>query len=260
MLWHELTWEAVESLDKSLPVVIPLGSIEQHGPHLPLCVDTVQVAAVAERAERLLGSRALFLPPIWLGCSEHHCDFPGTVSVPAGVYGEMIKSIVGSVLRAGFTRLFFLNGHGGNEVPASQALAELVGERDDADAAHLAFASWWQVGRDAVAPERHGMSTPAITHACEYETSLMLALRPDLVDLARASDGEPALQSRWHHSEYGGNVRLFHRFARLTATGSMGRPRAATPEKGQSLVDAVTREVVAFITDFASWPLFERRR
>ena len=147
----------------------------------------------------------------------------------------MIKSIAGSVLRAGFTRLFFLNGHGGNEVPASQALAALVAERDDADAAHLAFASWWQVGRDAVAPERHGMSTPAITHACEYETSMMLALRPDLVDLARALDGDPALQSRWHHSEYGGSVRLFHRFARLTSTGSMGRPRAATPEKGQSL-------------------------
>ena len=64
MLWHELTWEAVESLDKSIPVVIPLGSIEQHGPHLPLCVDTVQVAAVAERAERMLGDRALFLPTL----------------------------------------------------------------------------------------------------------------------------------------------------------------------------------------------------
>ena len=180
--------------------------------------------------------------------------------MPAGVYGEMIKSVAGSVLRAGFTRLFFLNGHGGNEVPAAQALAALVAECDDADAAHLAFASWWQVGREAVAPERHGMSTPAITHACEYETSLMLALRPDLVDLARASDREPALQSRWHHSEYGGSVRLFHRFSRLTAPGSMGRPRAATPEKGRSLLDAVTAEVVAFVTDFASWPLFERRR
>lgn len=258
MLWHEQSWENIRSLDRSLPVVIPLGSIEQHGRHLPLSVDTVQVNGIAERAERQLDDRALFLPTLWLGCSEHHRDFPGTISLPASLYSEVIRSVAASVLNAGFNRLFFLNGHGGNEIPAAQALAEMVGERDDADAAHLAFASWWQVGRDAVAPEQHGMSTPAITHACEYETSLILALRPDLVNITRATSQEPALKTAWYESDYGGKVRLFHRFSRLTAIGSMGHPELASAEKGRSLLDAVTADVVAFITDFAQWPMLER--
>ena len=260
MLWHEQRWDAIESLDKSIPVVIPLGSIEQHGRHLPLSVDTVQVTAIAERAERLLGSQALFLPTLWLGCSEHHRDFPGTISLPPTLYSEAIKSVAESILRAGFNRLFFLNGHGGNEIPAWQALTSMTGASDDADAAHLVFASWWQVARDAITPESHNMSSAAITHACEYETSLMLALRPDLVDLPRASEGGPVFRSKWYDAEYGGKVRLFHRFSRLTSSGSMGQPRDATAEKGQSLIDAITADVVAFVREFASWPLFERRR
>ena len=148
--------------------------------------------------------------------------------------------------RAGFTRVFFLNGHGGNETPAAQALTELVGEDDTADAAHLAFASWWQLARDSIAPARHGMATPAITHACEYETSLMLALRPDLVNLPAAHETPAPLTSPWYHSEYGGGrLRVFHRFHRLTPAGSMGRPTTATPAKGASLLDAITADVLA---------------
>jgi creatinine amidohydrolase len=254
MLWHEQSWPRIQSLDKNIPVVIPLGSVEQHGRHLPLCVDTVQVSAVADRAEKTLADAALFLPTLWLGCSEHHLDFPGTVSVRPSLYSDMIKSVARSVLRAGFTRIFFLNGHGGNEIPAAQALTELVGDDDTADAAHLAFASWWQVARDSITPGPHQMTTPAITHACEYETSLMLALRPDLVHLTAAQEYPPPLSSPWYHSEHGGRTRLFHRFHRLTISGSMGRPTAATPDKGGTLLNAITADVVAFTRDFAAWP------
>ena len=254
MWWHEQSWRSIQSLEKNLPVVIPLGSIEQHGHHLPLCVDTAQVTAIAERAEKVLGDDALFLPTLWLGCSDHHKDFPGTVSVRPSLYSEMIKSVARSILSAGFTRLFFLNGHGGNETPAAQALTELTCENDIADAAHLAFASWWQVGRDAITPQKHGMTTPAISHACEYETSLMLALRPELVDQAAAKDYTPVLSTPWYSSGNGGRVRLFHRFHRLTAAGSMGKPGAATADKGRSMLDALAADVVAFLRDFATWP------
>jgi creatinine amidohydrolase len=260
MLWHEQSWPTIRALDKNLPVVIPLGSVEQHGHHLPLCVDSVQVTAVAERVEQALGDAALFLPTLWLGCSEHHRDFPGTISVPPSLYSEMIKAVVKSILHAGFTRIFFLNGHGGNETPAAQALTEIVGEDDAADSAHIAFTSWWQVARESVTPARHGMSSPAITHACEYETSLMLALRPDLVHLAAARDELPALMTPWYHSELGGRARLFHRFHRLTTAGSMGNPSQATRDKGISLLDAVAAEVIAFVRDFATWPLLPPRR
>jgi creatinine amidohydrolase len=254
--WHEQSWPGIESLDKNLPVVIPLGSIEQHGRHLPLSVDTAQVTAIAEAAQRELGDAALFLPTLWLGCSDHHKDFPGTVSVPPSLYSENIKSIARSILRAGFQRLFFLNGHGGNETPAAQALTELAGDDDAADAAYLVFGSWWQVGSAALTPDLHGLETSAISHACEYETSLMLAIRPDLVNQSAASEAPPALaRAPWFTSSGGGGrVRVFRRFHRLTASGSMGLPTAATAQKGHSMMAALTTEVVTFIHDFASWP------
>ncbi|HZZ42888.1 MAG TPA: creatininase family protein [Tepidisphaeraceae bacterium] len=260
MLWHEHSWPQIQSLNKNLPVIIPLGSIEQHGHHLPLIVDTAQVTAVADRAEKSLGSSALFLPTLWLGCSEHHLDFPGTISVPASLYSQNIKSIARCILHAGFNRIFFLNGHGGNEAPAAQALTEFVGENNTADSAHLAFASWWHVARDSIAPPRHGLTTPAISHACEYETSLMLTIRPDLVNLPAAREPAPPITSPWFHSEYGGKVRLFHRFHQYTPVGSMGRPSAATAQKGESLLTAITDDVVAFIKDFSSWPILSPQR
>lgn len=255
MWWHEQSWATVASLDKNLPVVVPLGSIEQHGMHLPLSVDTAQVTAVAERAERELRESALFLPTLWLGCSDHHKDFAGTISLPPTLYTGNIKAIARSVLRGGFKRILFLNGHGGNETPAAQALTELVSEDDDADAAYLVFSSWWQVARDALEPARHSMTTPAISHACEYETSMMLALRPDLVNRSQAREAPQALiKPPWFESGGGGGrVRVFKRFHRLTPGGSMGAPTAATAEKGHSMLAAVTTEVVAFLRDFATW-------
>lgn len=254
MWWQEMKWTAIESANKEQPVVIPLGSCEQHGRHLPLFVDTIQVTAIAERVESALRDRVLLLPPLWLGCSEHHRDFPGTISVPPSLYTQMIKAVTRSVLAAGFRRIFFLNGHGGNETPGTQALAELVGEDEQAAAAWLALASWWQVGKRALAAERLGMSTAQLSHACEYETSFMLAVRPDLVNLPAAQEGSPVLDNEWHHSERGGRVQVFRRFHRLTASGSLGHPSQATSEKGRAMVAGVSEEVIRFLEDFSTWP------
>lgn len=253
MWWHEQTWPTIAGLDKKTPVVIPLGSIEQHGHHLPVYVDSFQVQAVAERVERAMSDRVLMLPVQWLGCSHHHKDFPGTVSLLPELYSQVIQSIARCILRAGFTRIFFLNGHGGNQVPAAQALTQLVAECDKADAAMLAFASWWAVGREALKPEKHGMGTPAITHACEYETSMILALRPELVKLHLAKEAPTTLANDWWKNESGGRVTVFHRFHRMTAAGSMGKPTLATPEKGESMLNGVVNDTVSFLDDFRTW-------
>lgn len=254
MWWHEQSWPTIQGLNKDLPVVLPLGSLEQHGHHLPLFVDTIQVSEIAARAEQALGDNALFLPTLWLGCSHHHLDFPGTVSLLPSLYSQVIKSAVGCILSAGFGRVFLLNGHGGNQVPMAQALTELIAEDDRADEAHLAAASWWQVGRPAMAAADHGMTTPFLSHACEYETSLMLAIRPDLVRTKLAANAKPTVDNGWWHSELGGKVSVFRRFYRVTAAGSMGAPAMASQKKGRSLLDAVTTQVVNFIADFSRWP------
>ena len=257
MLWHELRWPELEALDKNIPVLIPLGSCEQHGHHLPVLVDTIQVTAIAERAEAALGNRVLLLPALWLGSSHHHKDFPGTVSVRPSLYSEMIKDVATSVLGAGFRRLLFINGHGGNKVPASQALAELVCENDKADDAYLALISWWELDHAALG---EGMESESISHACEYETSLMLRLRPDLVDQAAAREAAPALDNEWVQSEgvVGSRVAVFRRFHRLTAAGSMGKPSAGTAEKGAHLLEVAARELARLVEDYATWPELPR--
>ena len=121
MLWSELSWPEIGAQNRDTPVVIPLGSCEQHGHHLPVFVDTIQVQAVADGVHGAMSDRILMLPAVWVGSSHHHIDYPGTISLPPELYTSVIKHIAGSVLHAGFKRLFFLNGHGGNEVPVSQA-------------------------------------------------------------------------------------------------------------------------------------------
>lgn len=254
MHWNELSWPAIDSQDRNTPVVIPLGSCEQHGHHLPVFVDTIQVQAVADGVEKALHDRILLLPAIWLGSSHHHIDYPGTISLPPELYTAVIKHVVGSVLNAGFRRLFFLNGHGGNEVPVSQALAALVAESDAADNAYLAVSSWWAVGRDALEPERLNLTTPGISHACEVETSMMLAIRADLVEQSKALEPNPVLKSDWFNFEYGGKVGVFRRYHRLTAPGNMGAPRAATKEKGDAMLAGVVAQVVKFLEEFSRWP------
>jgi creatinine amidohydrolase len=253
MLWNELSWPAIGGLNRDIPVVIPLGSCEQHGHHLPVFVDTIQVQRIADEVEQKMRERILMLPAIWVGSSHHHLDYPGTISLPPEVYTTVIKHIVRSVLHAGFKRLFFLNGHGGNEVPVSQALAALVAESDEADDAYLAMASWWSVGRDALDPKRLSLTTPGISHACEVETSMMLAIRPDLVDMAKAIEPSPVLKSDWFKFEYGGKVGVFRRYHRLTAPGNMGAPKAATKQKGDAMIAGVVAEIVRFLNEFPNW-------
>ena len=257
MKWNELTFDEIGALDRDLPVVVPLGSCEQHGHHLPLAVDTVQVSELARRLEASLGDRALFVDALWLGCSHHHLDYPGTISVGPMLYAQVIADVARSILRAGFRRIFFMNGHGGNELPGRTGLTDLVVSDERADAATIAFASWWSVGRDALSPTAHGLTQPEITHACEIETSLMLAIRPDLVDLPKVRASSPRFSAEAWHSERGGKVEVFHRFQRLTTHGHMGRPELATAEKGVSMLEALVAEIGGFLLDFAGWPHLE---
>ncbi len=257
MYWEELSWPKLDALNRNLPVVVPLGSCEQHGLHMPLFVDTIQVAEIAHRAEKELNREILLVPTLWLGSSHHHRDFPGTISLLPTEYVRVVQAVAKSILRTGFRRVFFLNGHGGNVAPATTALVDLIAECDDADAAYLALSSWWRVAADELKPGRIGVSQPVISHACAYETSLMLALRPDLVDMGILPPRPaPVLQGEWFHNEDDSHQRVsvFRRFHRYTADGAMGRPHEANVERGEMILKAAVDEVVSFLRDFAQWP------
>lgn len=258
MYWHELTSPEVEKLDRNIPVVIPLASCEQHGRHLPLFVDTLQVEAILKQVNATIPNEIVILPALWLGSSHHHLDFPGTISVRPKLFAELVQEIARCLLAHGFRRLFFLNGHGGNLIPASQALNDLIVNDDRADAADIALASWWSVASSAMAPANHGMETPRLTHACEYETSLVLAIREDLVKLGELASDHIEKPRIWATDpQWKGKVEGFKRFHRWTSSGHMGSPEFATVEKGQALLDAVSNEVTAFLKDFRAWPAME---
>jgi creatinine amidohydrolase len=167
----------------------------------------------------------------------------------------MIHEVARSILRAGFRHLFFLNGHGGNIAPATAALTELIAQDDHANDAHLALASWWRVAADGIRPEQVGFSQPVVSHACAYETTLMHALRPDLVCLGELPPrGVAVSRNRWYHSEDDSSQRVtvFRRFHRFTADGVMGRPSEASVDHGRAIFEIVTEQIVAFLREFAT--------
>lgn len=253
MKFGDNCWVDIQQADKNKIVVIPLGSMEQHGHHSPLLTDTYLVTEVAERVEEHLSEQIYMLPTMWLGASDHHLDLPGTVSVTNSVYTVIIKNIVRSIAQAGFRRLVFLNGHGGNVTPGTQAITELTNESDVYNDMWIALSSYWTVAAPAISPEDHGMQTKQLTHACEYETSMMLFLHGDIMRMDRVKSSPPLINSPFFHSEHGGRLNVAKRMATRTPTGAMGEPQYATPEKGESLLNAIADEVIACIEDFATW-------
>lgn len=259
MRWEQMTWPELAAVDRDTVVVLPLGSCEQHGMHLPIGTDAIQVESIAAAAERERAATLLLAPTLWLGCSHHHRDFGGMLSLRPSLYARVIQELVACVLESGFRRVLLLNGHGGNDAPASEALSELVATDDRADEAWLALSNWWSIAQRSLADPSLGMSGPPIDHADEYETSLILFLRPELVHPERIVETPPLLDSGWICGNAGGRVQVFKRFSRLTASGSYGKPSAATAEKGKGIHQAVVRDVLRLTDEMRQWPILPVR-
>lgn len=255
MLWGEQKWPEAAKGDRDRVVVVPIGSLEQHGHHLPLLTDTILVSAVAERtAERLPEDRYLWLPTLWLGCSEHHRQMPGTVSLSADVYIEVLEQILEGLVEDGYRRIVLLNGHGGNVIPGSQALYN-VSLRHDRNDLWIVLSTYWLTAVRGIEQVKV-MQTPRLTHACEYETSMVLCLRPELVDMAKAKGGLRDFPSEYYKPSSPGisRVTASRGFHQLSTTGAMGDPSLATADKGRHLLEAIVPEIVSFLTEFAGWP------
>src|SRR4029079_12703859 len=121
----DLTWPAVKALDPATPVVFPVAALEQHGHHMPLFTDSLLLGEVVRRVHESLGEKILMAPLQWLGNSDHHLDFPGTLSMRPRVYLGMLAGMLDCVIGRGCRRLVFLNGHGGNDVPGKQVVFEV---------------------------------------------------------------------------------------------------------------------------------------
>ena len=174
----DLSWPQVASLPRTTPVIIPIAALEQHGHHLPLFTDSMLLGEVVRRMRLELSAEALFAPLTWLGNSHHHLGKPGTLSAEPRTYLDLLSGLARNFIAHGFRRIAFLNGHGGNDVPARQVVFELRQEFRDMDGLLLLAATYWNL---ATPPEVPGLHQREMGHACEWETSMVLALAPALV-------------------------------------------------------------------------------
>ncbi len=249
----ELTARELRELaDRDAIVIVPVGAMEQHGPHLPVGTDMFLGREVARLAAQQAVEQhpVLVTEPVWTGLSQHHMAFGGTITLDFHAFEALLRGIVGSLQRHGFRHICLLNSHGGNI-----AALQVVTERLTLDLGiPLVAATYWHLAADLLDPllERQR----SIHHGCEAETSMMLVTRADLVDLGRLEEAacpdprdDPGFRPEGAYR--------FVSFAEKTPSGALGDPRAASPEKGEKLIELAAGRLAERLLsdDFWSEPL-----
>lgn len=245
MLLADMTWATVAALPKRTPIVIPVAALEQHGHHLPVFTDSLLVGEITRRAEAELHKQILMTPVMWLGNSQHHIDFPGTMSASPRVYIDLLVDMVENFITHGFERIVIVNGHGGNNVPGAQAIFEVRQKHRRRQDLLLLFACYWALGAD---PQKLDASfeQASMGHACEWETSMILALKPQLVGDYRAAatvdqSGSFDMATRGWTTNDRSNV------------GHIGTPSIASAAKGELLLKLFAEDVTSLLKRVIGW-------
>ncbi len=241
----DLSSPALARISRDTPIVFPVAALEQHGQHLPLFTDSLLCGEIVRRADAALGDRVVFAPLLWLGNSDHHLDFAGTLSAPPRTYLDVLGGLLENFITHGFKRLVFLNGHGGNDVPGKQTVFEVRQRHRQRDDLLLLFATYWNLGTKPWETEP-SLVQREMGHACEWETSMILRLAPHLVGdftgLTTVEQGnafQPATRG-WITRE-------------RTGPGHIGSPQLASVEKGEALFRVFSDDVVRLLERVLRW-------
>lgn len=231
------TWEEAKAFLQRIPAaILPLGATEQHGPHLPQNTDTILASEICRRvAERTVG---YLLPPIPITYSWVWRDFPGSTWIGTETFVHVTKDIVRSLERGGVRAMLIVTGHGANQAPLKYAVREL------ADESKVAILHGAPFGISGLVKETDSplWLSPYELHAEELETSLMLAVRPDLVHMERAVADYPPIPE-----DYGHTVTSMGNLAR---SGVFGDATKATPEKGARWMEQIVDNIASLWREF----------
>ncbi|MCF3936213.1 creatininase family protein [Acuticoccus sp. M5D2P5] len=251
MKWETNTSAEIAALDKTTPVVLSIAAIEQHGPHLALETDAVIGGHFLDRLDAELGDAVLILPQVKVGCSEHHMDFPGTLSVGHEAFILYVSDIVTSVARHGFRNIVILNSHGGNQAVGGLLLEKLGAMHRDC---RVAFFTWWRLAAPELTAIRE--SAPGgLGHACEFETSVMLSAKPEDVRRQKIGGFSCAQTFDWDAGDMllGGRGTLLRTMAEKTnGTGVLGDPSLASAAKGEAITAAVVDQLAKVVKSLAA--------
>jgi creatinine amidohydrolase/Fe(II)-dependent formamide hydrolase-like protein len=250
-LWGELSWRQARDRIKKMDVaLLPVGAIEQHGPHLPLDTDAFDADYLARRvAEACSDPKPLVLPPISYGVSYHHADFTGTVSISNDTLAKIIYEIGMSVSRNGIRKLVIINGHGGNS-PALNYAAQMI-NRDARIFVCVDTGETSDVDIDKI------VETPNDVHAGEIETSTGLAVRPQLVNMDEAQKQIPKFSSRYLDFTSKRGVLWYAYTRKISSSGVMGDPTKASAAKGERIWEIMIAHLVSLVEDLKTLTLEE---
>jgi creatinine amidohydrolase len=257
--YGRLTWpEIARAAGEGRVPIVPIGTLEDHGHHLPIDTDVTLVEAICRGAAERLADDTVLLPPIVHGYSPHHMDFPGTVTISWDTFCRYCTDVAVSLVAHGFHRVLLVNGHGSNQNLVEMAARLAMVEKPES----LVAACFYLSGpASAAAIEQTRSSTRGgIAHACELETSLYLHVAPEAVDMSKAVDerGYPETEHAWMDWSDGA-LKLMPWWSSFSETGVQGDATKASAAKGKVLFDAAVDELASFVTELRTTDVPKRR-
>lgn len=232
--------------------IVPTGSLEQHGTHLPVGTDSLLAEAVSrEAAERATqrGVDTVTFPAIWTGFSPHHVPLGATVTVSKETLLALLDDVCESLIEMGFRKILLVNGHGGNSPIVSLTAGDLGTRQTEADVGELSYNT---LASDLFPNLREGEPGSAY-HGGEFETALLLHLYENLVEMDVANDEPETPLTPYSGRDMfgGGPLGMRRTYDRLTDDGIRGEPTEATAETGEALFEEVTSELAGLVIEFA---------
>ncbi|MFX1260843.1 MAG: creatininase family protein [Promethearchaeota archaeon] len=241
----KMTWPEVEErLKECSTVIVPIGSVEQHGPALPLDNDHFIAQRIAEMvAEHLWPDiKVTVTPPIAYGYSPHHMDFKGTITLQESTLADVIVDVCASLAQHGFSKIILINGHGGNGTAISMAL-HILRDMSSAKVYHI---DWWAMAPDTI----REVATPPVFHACDMETSVAWHVGQRVVEDKLVDEpGRPIVEGfiEPNMASTAPRVGTSYVMKDLSDSGVVGYATKATKEKGGKVVRKVIETIEAFI-------------
>ena len=225
-------------------VILPVAALEQHGPHLPVMVDSRLTEEVSKRTAslgRAKGIPIITLPVVWHGLSEHHMPFGGTVTLTSNTFFLVVRDLIKSISRHGFSKFLILNGHGGNITAAEVCAQDISMELS----LPIVAATYWLEAADRFAKILETQTN--VMHACEAETSMMMALEPNLVVDSLLNEAKGPMKLDFLNAGKGSY--RWRSLTHVTSNGVIGDPSHSSSAKGEQLLREASQAIFELICD-----------
>ncbi|NIM18036.1 MAG: creatininase family protein [Candidatus Aminicenantes bacterium] len=264
--YAEMVWSEIkEAAQQERVAVLPVGTHEDHGLHLPVDADVLICTEICERAVAQIPAEAVLVPPVIHGYSPHHMDFPGPITISWDTFIKYVKDVCCSLAHHDFKRILMVNGHGSNTAPlelaARQSIIEYEGKILCALVNHWEIRKAKEMGNKLRESDHGGVS-----HAGEYETSIYLALKPDLLDMNKAVDERSPLPPSFQAdlllgaNPEGSAAHLMPYWSSMTESGVRGDATKASVEKGKNFLEAAIEGLIELIREFKVTKILPRKK